>query len=88
MRRTRLEIISFPHSQASFIAPKTLPVFVGTDDEEELLCGRCDAVLCSATSAASFKARFGAPFQLLVLCPECETANALPFTLVACSDST
>lgn len=80
LSQTKLEITAAANVRASLILPSTVPAFAGIDDED-LLCGGCDVILCAGVSPTTFKARFGAPFELLVRCPNCEATDILPATL-------
>ena len=72
-----LDVVETPSKQAAIMAPEKLPAFVG-DEDEELLCGSCSAVLVDGVSRDTFSRRSAAPTELLILCPNCRTHNRLP----------
>ena len=75
--QTKLPIIKAPDANASILKPTEHPAFKG-NEQDDLLCGSCDVVLFEGVSAASVKAKYAAPVQLLVKCPECGSHNNLP----------
>lgn len=76
-REPKLEIVKTPDKSASILAPTVSPAFEGTESED-LLCGSCGVLLGKRISTDTLKARFAAPAQLLVKCPECGAHNRLP----------
>ena len=67
--QTRLPIVKTPDAQASILAPTSHPGLNG-DEQDDLLCGDCDIVLIEGVSTDTISARFSAPIQLLIKCPE------------------
>lgn len=77
--RTKLGVVEKPHAEASvFTGP--LPLFRG-DEQENLLCGGCEAVIGKSISARTLKTRIAVPNQLIAVCAKCGTYNVLPSTL-------
>jgi hypothetical protein len=79
---TKLAIVDTLHAGASLLSPQTLPVFIGSE-QGDLICGGCEAVVCKSISPRTLKNRFGAPNQLILLCPLCNAYNVLPSTLIS-----
>ena len=77
---TKLATIKTPHQRASILKPERLPAFEG-EEEENLVCGGCAAVVCRGVSQMTTKTRFASPFQLIIICPQCATKNVLPSAL-------
>jgi hypothetical protein len=83
--QTKLGVVNRPLPQAAVLKPSDLPLFKGKDDLEDLLCGRCSAVVCESVTPLTLKTLFGTSHQLIVECPRCDTYNVLPSTLVPSS---
>jgi len=73
----KLSIVPVPHPQASILSPTINPALRGNDNED-LLCGKCSAILTDGVSENTIASRFAAPFQLLIKCPQCGIYNNLP----------
>ncbi len=70
-RKTRLEVVEKPAKDASIIEP-VMPGLLVSQDDEDLLCGNCGAVLGRNISLETVRKVFVAPAQLLIKCPECD----------------
>lgn len=79
--RTKLGVVDTPLPNASILKPAQLPLFKG-DEQENLLCGGCEALLAKSASSMTMKKRFAAPHQLVIVCPKCHANNVLPFTMM------
>lgn len=80
--RTKVGATDAPHPHASVLMPETLPLFSG-QEHGDLLCAGCESVICKSVSQLTMKTRFGAPNQLIVVCPLCRTNNVLPSALIS-----
>lgn len=80
--RTRLSVVAKPLPKASVLIPTALPAWKG-DEQENLLCGGCDAVIGKSISALTVKTTFAAPAQLIAICPKCRSNNVVSSTLIA-----
>jgi hypothetical protein len=71
-----LIVESIPHPRASILGATVLPIFTGSEPENQL-CGRCAVILAKGVSLNTLRFTFSAPVQFLIQCPQCRAYNTL-----------
>ncbi len=76
-KQTKLSIVESPHAQASILRFAATPAIKGNENED-LLCGGCGAVIGESVSTRTIANKCVAPVQLLIVCQSCNRHNRIP----------
>jgi hypothetical protein len=81
--RTKLGTVETTLPDASVLQPTitALPLWRG-NEQENLICGGCDATIGKSISPGTLNRLLGSPVQIIAVCPHCRANNVIPSTIM------